>query len=168
MTLTQIDKSKAKELTDLLHRTYAPDRKKYKLNFKAATISEDEVIQHLKTTPTFAILTDDNRIIATASVRLPWSNNPSPYNLPHLGWIATDPDYKQRGYAKKIINQVINEYIVNQLRSPAVSIGTAKEHPWLVDFYQSLGFNYLEETKLFSDHTTVYLKKNLEDLNYGI
>ncbi len=153
------DKRQAIELVDLLHRAYAADVR-LGIHFGAATITESDVVMHIQTTPTF-VLRQENRIVATVSVRLPWSSNPGPYALPHLGWVATHPQFQHHGYAKQLIATVINDFIIKILAAPAVSLGTAVEHPWLQRTYQSLGFEPVATVRKFADHQTIYLVKTL-------
>jgi RimJ/RimL family protein N-acetyltransferase len=149
------------QLTNLLHRAYQADEK-LQIHFKAANITNEQVRQHIQTTPTFAIKSND-RIAATASVRLPWSTNPGPFDLPHLGWIATDPEFQHQGLAKKIIQFVIDDFVIQQLSAPAISLGTAVEHPWLQTAYRSIGFKQVDTVRMFSDHQTVFMIKVLND-----
>ena len=100
--------------------------------------------------------------VTTASLRLPWSKNPSPFALPHLGWVATHPDYQGRSLARMLIEEVIDEFVIKKLRAPAITLGTALEHPWLIKAYEKLGFVYLSEKQLFSDHKTIYMIKILD------
>ncbi|MGF0138479.1 hypothetical protein ACQRCU_02015 [Streptococcus alactolyticus] len=58
-----------------------------------------------------------------------------------------------------MISEIIDNYILKELKAPAVTLGTALEHPWLIDAYEKMGFRYLGEKSLFSDHKTVYLIK---------
>ncbi|MCS4488226.1 GNAT family N-acetyltransferase [Streptococcus sciuri] len=157
MTYQLLSDNFFEELTSLYHKAYA-ENEKLGIHFKAGTISTFEVSQAIQASPTF-IKTVDNRIVSTISVRLPWSENPGPFSLPHLGWIATDPEMQGHGYAKNLITEVIEEYIIKDLKAPAVTLGTALEHPWLIETYEKMGFQYLDEKQLFSDHKTVYLIK---------
>lgn len=154
----------AKKLQELLHQAYQGDEK-LGIHFGATTVSYQGVIEHLKSTPTFAVK-DGQQIIATVSVRLPWSNNPGPYALPHLGWVATNPAYQRQGKAKELIDWVIQEYVAKDLKAAAVSLGTALEHPWLRKAYQKLGFDEVETVRKFPDHQTVYLVKVLDEARY--
>jgi RimJ/RimL family protein N-acetyltransferase len=150
------DAKRAAKLTELLHTAYESDEK-LQIHFGAAKVTIDQVAQHILTTPTFVLENDDQTIIATTSVRLPWSSNPGPFKIPHLGWVATNPDYQHRGYAKTIISTVIDQFIQQTLKAPAVSLGTAAEHPWLQEAYQSLGFIHVDTVRKFPDHQTAYL-----------
>ena len=150
------DLSSAAELTQLLHNAYAADVN-LGIHFGASTITEAQVRDHILNTPTFVLQTDDGKIAATASVRLPWSDNPGPFTLPHIGWVATNPLYQHQGFAKQIITQVITHFVKDELHAPAVSLGTAVEHPWLQDFYHSIGFQTIDIVRKFQDHQTAYL-----------
>jgi predicted GNAT family N-acyltransferase len=169
LKLEKLTTKDALQLTNLLHIAYESDEK-LGIHFAAATISQEEVKKHLLLTPTFGYKDQTGNLISTISVRLPWSENPSPYFLPHIGWVATNPVYKHQGYAKKIIVTTVTKFIKNVLKSPAATLGTAIEHPWLKELYKSLGFVPFEEVRKHSDHKTVYLVKildrsNLENIN---
>lgn len=116
----------AEQLTPLLHRAYAADVK-LGIHFAASSVTVEDVRKHIESTPTFVLEDDDGTIIATTSVRLPWSDNPGPFGLPHLGWVATNPDYQQQGFSKEIINWVVTNYVQPALHTPAVTIGTAAD-----------------------------------------
>ncbi|MBO1148361.1 GNAT family N-acetyltransferase [Streptococcus thermophilus] len=148
------------QLTELFHTAYS-NNEKLGIHFKAATISSEEVEDHWLGQPMFTEKAD-GKIVTTASLRLPWSKNPSPFALPHLGWVATHPDYQGRSLARMLIEEVIDEFVIKKLRAPAITLGTALEHPWLIKAYEKLGFVYLSEKQLFSDHKTVYMIKILD------
>jgi predicted GNAT family N-acyltransferase len=154
------------QLTQLLHDAYQADEN-LGIHFKAADISEDVVKKHLDSTPTFGYIDDEGSLISTTSVRLPWSINPGPYFLPHIGWVATDSKHKHQGFAKNIILDVISKFVKSELKAPGVTLGTAVEHPWLKDFYISLGFIPFEEIRKYQNHKTVYLIKLLNENELG-
>jgi GNAT superfamily N-acetyltransferase len=151
----------APQLTALLHQAYAADVA-LGIHFGAATIEQVEVEHHIETTPTF-VIEENGDIVATVSVRLPWADNPGPFALPHLGWVATNPKYQHQGRAKHLINWVIEHYVQNELQAPAVSLGTALEHPWLGTAYEKLGFQRVDVVRKFPDHQTLYLVKTLDE-----
>lgn len=154
LKLTRPDQAAA--LTTLLHDAYLADEK-LQIHFGAAKVTEAQVAQHILTTPTFALIADNGALMATTSVRLPWSENPGPFKLPHLGWVATNPAYQHHGYAKTMISTVIEQVIQETLNAPAASLGTAVEHPWLQKAYESLGFVHVQTVSKFPDHQTAYL-----------
>ncbi|MGT2929800.1 GNAT family N-acetyltransferase [Streptococcus dentasini] len=159
--LVQAGLAEVVELKNLFQKAYA-DNEARGIHFAAATINEDDLQDHLYSTPIFVKTEPLGRIIASTAVRFPWSKNPGPYCLPHLGWIATLPAYQNQGLAKSLVMDVIDHYLSRQFRAPAVTLGTAKEHPWLIEAYERMGFTYLDEKQLFSDHKTVYLIKILD------
>lgn len=148
------------ELITLYHRAYAANED-LGIHFKAAKLSQAELTTHLQSQPIF-IKCENQKIVSTLGLRLPWSVNPGPYPLPHLSWVATDPQFQQKSYAKTLISDVIENYVIKELKAPAVTLGTAAEHPWLIKAYQKLGFHYLAECQLFPDHKTVYLIKIID------
>lgn len=165
MRFTRINDIKyAYDLTQLLHHAYQADEL-LNIHFKAASIRVDQVVDHLLTTPTFALLDSEDNILATVSVRLPWSSDPGPFALPHIGWVAVDPEHQHQGLAKEVIENVIQQFIQPKLQAPAVSLGTALEHPWLRVAYQNLGFQPVDTIRKFPDHQTVYMVKVFDSKN---
>lgn len=94
-------------------------------------------------------------------MRLPWGNNPGPFGVPHIGWLATHPDYKKQGLAIQLLNWVEKHILLQQLKVPFVTLGTAENHPWLSQFYLSQGFEEVGRADLIADHTTIYYRKIL-------
>lgn len=45
-----------------------------------------------------------------------------------------------------------------------MSLGTAKEHPWLVEMYERKGYVQAKEKHLAEDYTTVFLYKKLNEV----
>lgn len=154
------DIDRASELTDLLHQAYSSDEK-LGIHFGAAHVSEEDVEQHILHNPTFVAI-ENGEIAATVSFRLPWADNPGPFVVPHLGWVATNPNYQHQGHAKRLIEWVIKNYVQFEIDSPAVSLGTALEHPWLSHAYEKLGFKKVDVVRKFEDHQTLYLLKILD------
>ena len=49
-----------------------------------------------------------------------------------------------------------------KFKTPAVTLGTAKEHPWLPKMYESFGFKAYDQVHFRGkQHTTVLFKKDL-------
>ena len=55
------------------------------------------------------------------------------------------------------------EILTGQLRAPAVSLGTATNHPWLIEMYQKRGFVPMHQADLGKGHITLYMKKVLDE-----
>lgn len=92
---------------------------------------------------------------------MPWVKKPGPYGVPHLGWVSTRPEEKHKGYARKLFFLLEEQVLKEELRTPAVTLGTAAEHPWLVKMYESWGFETVETKTLpGNSHQTVYMKKS--------
>lgn len=154
-----IENTTVTEIQKLFHDSYQINEA-IGIHFEAATISREHLEEYLLTTALW-VTRKHKELVSTVAVRFPWSKNPSPFSLPHLGWIATAKNFQGQGSAKSLITSVIN-LLQDQYRVPAVTLGTAKEHPWLISAYEKLGFVYLSETQKFADHKTVYLIKVLD------
>ena len=154
--LTALD---AVEYQNLVHKAYKPVTA-LGINFAAATADLTSIETHLKTNFAYGLFID-NKLACTISLRLPWGNNPGPYGVPHIGWVATSPDYKKQGLAAKILAWVEREVLIKQLNVPFVTLGTAANHPWLSQFYIHYGFEEVGRADLTPDHTTIYYRKIL-------
>lgn len=152
------------ELRDLSLRAYASIRE-LGIHFAAAT-ADDALVRKNITENVCFYMKDGDAMVATASVRMPWSPHHGPYEIPHIWWVAVDPEYKRKGYASKILDFLENDYLMNQLHCPSVSLGTAKEHPWLAEMYLKRGYKPVGETNLGKGHITVYLEKLLLGKEY--
>jgi GNAT superfamily N-acetyltransferase len=148
----------------LIHRAYAPIRE-LGIHFLAADADLALIRQHVADHAVY-VLEMDGVMAATATIRFPWSSEPGPYGLPHLGWFATDPAYARRGLARKILHWLQAQVLVPQLHAPAISLGTAEEHPWLVAMYTALGFEPVDKKNLGRGHTTIYMRKVLDAKAY--
>ncbi|WP_156319342.1 hypothetical protein [Secundilactobacillus paracollinoides] len=90
----------AEKLTSLLHQAYAADVR-LGIHFAASSVTVENVRKHIESTPTFILEDDDGTIVATTSVRLPWSDNPSPFGLPHLAGLQPIPIISNKGFPNR-------------------------------------------------------------------
>ena len=70
----------------------------------------------------------------------------------------------QFSFMNKIIDlkSTAEELLKTQFKTPAVTLGTAKEHPWLPKMYESFGFKAYDKVHFRGkQHTTVLFKKDL-------
>ncbi|MFJ5623123.1 GNAT family N-acetyltransferase [Peribacillus loiseleuriae] len=130
------------------------------IHFSAATATKEEVVKHL-TENTAYVLEENGTFLSTISLRFPWGLNPGPLELPHIGWFATNPDYKRQGIGKKTLALLEEEVLKQQLKLPAVTLGTADNHPWLKEMYEKNGFVEIGQKDLGKGHITIYLRKIL-------
>ncbi len=154
-----LDEKDAEKFQRFLTAAYADDLQ-YGIRFQAAFATVEDVRKHLQGNLCY-ILEDDGEIISSCSLRMPWGPNPGPDVFPHLGWVSTHPDYKHRGFGSRMLDWVEQEILIKQLKSPAVTLGTAEEHPWLIEMYEKRGYVAYKKRRLHEDHVTVYMKKVL-------
>ncbi len=145
---------------ELMLAAYAPI-KALGIHFDAATADLARVTRHLAEHNVYALLVD-GKMVSSVTLRYPWGPLPGPFGLPHIGWFGAHPDYNGHGYGKKIQDWVEQEILVKQLKSPAVSLGTATSHPWLKDMYVKRGFQPMMEKELGKGHITLFMKKILD------
>ncbi|MBQ8920486.1 MAG: GNAT family N-acetyltransferase [Acidaminococcaceae bacterium] len=145
-----------------LTAAYADDLQ-YGIRFQAAFATVEDIKKHLAGNPCY-ILERDGEIISSCSLRMPWGPNPGPDVFPHLGWVSTHPRYKQQGFSSRMLDWVEQEILIKQFKAPAVTLGTAEEHPWLIRMYEKRGYVAYEKRRLHEDHVTVYMKKVLKEV----
>ncbi|MDF7671465.1 GNAT family N-acetyltransferase [Orbaceae bacterium ESL0721] len=167
MIIKAINHSDAKPYLALLHRAYK-QTSALGIHFAAATANLALIHRHISANAIYAIQ-KEGKLISTLMIRYPWGDNPGPYGLPHLGWFATDPDYARQGLGGELLMWVEAHILQNILKAPAVTLGTAKNHPWLIKMYERHGFRQIGEADLGLGHKTIYLKKILtESDNFNI
>ena len=147
------------EYAALVHDAYQADGE-LGIDFAAVTLPEEKLIRGLILNPTYGLFIE-GRLVSAITLRMPWVKKPGPYGVPHLGWVSTRPEEKHKGYARKLFFLLEEQVLKEELRTPAVTLGTAAEHPWLVKMYESWGFETVEtKTRPGNTHQTVYIKKS--------
>jgi len=149
----------AEELLALTLRAYAPIRE-LGIHFAAATADLALVKNNIYNHACY-VLEEDGQIQATVSLRMPWGPQPGPFGLPHIWWFAVDPDIGKKGVGSALLTWVEEGIIRDTLKAPAVSLGTADEHPWLSAIYERRGYVRAGEANLGRGHTTIYFRKEL-------
>lgn len=144
----------------LVHDAYQLDER-LGVHFAAARADRNRVLTHLARNPTW-LLVDGNEPLAAASLRMPWGPNPGPWSVPHYGWIVTRPERARQGLARRVMGHIEQQVLGVDLLAPAVSLGTATEHPWLGQAYLKLGFRLVKQVDLGLGHLTDYYLKALD------
>ena len=148
----------------LLHAAYS-EIKDLGIHFDAATADLTAMTQHLNNHAVYGMFENDI-LIASVTLRYPWSQQPGPFGLPHIGWFATAPTHRGQNLGKKILDWFENTILLQQLRAPAYSLGTAESHPWLVNYYQTLGFTAVTKKDLGKGHITIFMQKIIDQQRY--
>lgn len=149
----------APALLDLSLRAYEPIRQ-LGINFAAATADLALVEKNIRENLCF-VMEEDGKIVSTISARMPWGPSPGPFGVPHLWWFASEPDAGRKGIGREMISWCEETIIRDTLKSPAVSLGTADKHPWLIDMYKRRGYEIEGSKDLGKGHITIYMKKIL-------
>ncbi|GIO07625.1 putative N-acetyltransferase YxeL [Brevibacillus reuszeri] len=150
----------AEELLALTLRAYAPIRE-LGIHFAAATADLALVQKNIHNHACY-VLEEDGQIQATVSLRMPWGPQPGPFGLPHIWWFAVDPAISKKGIGSALLTWVEEVIVRDTLKAPAVSLGTAEEHPWLSAIYERRGYVRAGEANLGRGHTTIYFRKELQ------
>ena len=154
-----LEENDIEEFHRFLTAAYAEDLQ-YGIYFQAAFATITDITTHLINNLCY-VMEQDGIIISSCSMRMPWGPNPGPEIFPHLGWVSTRPEYKHQGFGSKMLDWVEQEILIKQMKAPAVTLGTAEEHPWLIRMYEKRGYVAFEKRRLHEDHITVYMKKIL-------
>ena len=144
----------------LMHAAYAPV-KALGIRFDAATASRDQALRHLQSHGVYALYANGD-MVSSVTLRYPWGPLPGPFGLPHIGWFGAHPDYPGQHFGRQVQDRLEQEILIGQLRAPAVSLGTATNHPWLKEMYLKRGFQPMHTTDLGKGHITLYMKKVLD------
>jgi GNAT superfamily N-acetyltransferase len=151
----------AEQLLDVTYRAYALIRE-LGLQWPAAT-ADLALIEDNITTNECYVLEVDGTIVATITLSKEEEiKKISP--LPFIKWFATHPDFSNKGYGGRLLDWVEENIIAGQLGSSAVTLATAKKHPWLVQMYERRGYErFLELDQQNGDGIMYLLKKTLTD-----
>lgn len=146
-------------LLDLSLRAYEPIRR-LGIHFAAATADLALVEKNIRNNMCF-VMEEEGRLLSTISARMPWGPTPGPFGVPHLWWFASDPDAGRKGIGREMITWAEEILLRDRLKSPAVSLGTADKHPWLIDMYKRRGYTVEGSKDLGRGHLTIFMKKIL-------
>ncbi len=137
--------------------------KDYPISFEAMHATKETALTWFAAHPTYGMF-DQGRLTSAISLRMPWGPLPGPKKVPHIGWFVTHPAFQGLGYAKKLLAALEETILKKQLKTPSITLGTAKEHPWLVKMYEGLGFVPFDTVRLpGKQHHTVYMEKQLKN-----
>ncbi len=131
------------------------------IRFDAATASLEQTTLHLNQHGVYALY-DSGTMVATVTLRYPWGSLPGPIGLPHIGWFAADPRCSGKNYGHQVLEHLETEIVSAQLRAPAMTLGTALNHPWLVEMYLKWGYQCLHTADLGKGHITQFMLKVLD------
>lgn len=161
--LTLVGPERLEEYQRLLRAAYA-ENERLGVHFRAATADSDEVDAHLRENLAYGFDDDGGRLLGTVSLRMPWGPNPGHLGLPHIGWLATDPARARTGIARTMVEALVQQVLREQLHAPAVSLGTAQDHPWLGSYYRRLGFEPVGSYDLGLGHITDFYVRPVDPI----
>ncbi|MBJ7223078.1 MULTISPECIES: GNAT family N-acetyltransferase [unclassified Brenneria] len=136
------------------------------INFSAAHADIEMVRNHIASHGVY-VMEKEGKMVSSFTIRYPWGPEPGPYGLPHLGWFATHPEHKKQGLGKQMMAWLEQTILIDQLKAPAVSLGTAQNHPWLIEMYKHYGFREVGQTDLGKGHLTIWMEKILDAQLYN-
>jgi len=150
----------AEQLLDITYRAYQLIRE-LGLQWPAAT-ADLALIQDNVTTNDCYVLEINGAIVAT--ITLSKSNEVKTLtDLPFIKWFAVDPYHSGKGLGGKLLDWIEEKVIHDKLGASAVTLATAKKHPWLVQMYERRGYErFLEIDSQNGDGIMYLMKKSLK------
>ncbi|MED4452376.1 GNAT family N-acetyltransferase [Metabacillus fastidiosus] len=145
----------AEVLLDLTLKAYEPIRR-LNIKFPAAT-ADLQLVKENITKHSCYVLENEGVIVATISIR----KFEEVTDLPCVWWLAVDPAYKKQGFGSKILRYVEEAILRDQLKAPAVALGTSDQHPWLIPMYERNGYERFYEQDYGESGKGVFLRKIL-------
>lgn len=158
----QVREDEVETYQALMHAAYAPTLA-MGIKFDAATADLAKTLGHLQSHGVYALYAN-GVMVSSITVRYPWGPLPGPFGLPHIGWFAAHPDFPGLQYGRQVQDRLEHRILVEKLRAPAVSLGTATSHPWLIEMYKNRGFQLMHTADLGKGHITQYMKKVLDEV----
>lgn len=156
---------RAEEFATLLRAAYRSNLD-LGVRFHASEATDEEIERHLRENLAYGLEDEQGALLGTVSLRTPWGPNPGYFGLPHVGWLATDPAHAGKGLGRRLMRALEQQVLIGQLHAPAVSLGTAQEHPWLGAFYLRLGYERVGARDLGLGHVTDFYIRPLDHAAY--
>lgn len=146
----------AEQLVDIIHRAYHLIRE-LGLHWPAATADLALVQDNIRSNACY-VLEKNGAIVATVT-RSKSDEISKQTGIPFIKWFAADPDYRGQGYGGQLLDWVEEHVIHGQLGATAVTLATAKKHPWLVQMYEQRGYEVFKELDGQQGDGIMYLLK---------
>ncbi|MDP4319596.1 GNAT family N-acetyltransferase [Staphylococcus aureus] len=163
MTKTMIrlaSEQDAEKLQQLMHEAFTPLRE-VGIDWPSVNANLDAVKENIDKNTTF-VMTIDDEIISTITVRYPWGSVKSISGYPFVWWFATNPEYEGKGYGSQLLTYVEEAFLRDTLKSAAVTLGTsARLHPWLLKIYEKRGYEIYSEHENDDGDLGVIMRKVL-------
>ena len=134
--------------------------KDYPISFDAIDFTEEESKEWIENYPVYGLYID-GQLVSSITFCMPWVKYSTPDKYPHIAHFVTAPAFKGKGYAREVLGYA-EELLKEQFKTHIVTLGTAKEHPWLPKMYESFGFTAYDKVHFRGkQHTTILFKKEL-------
>ncbi|HCZ8330896.1 TPA: GNAT family N-acetyltransferase [Staphylococcus aureus] len=163
MTKTMIrlaNENDAEVLHQLMHEAFTPLRE-LGIDWPSVNANLDAVKENIDKNTTF-VMTIDDEIISTITVRYPWGSVKSISGYPFVWWFATNPEYEGKGYGSQLLTYFEEAFLRDTLKSAAVTLGTsARLHPWLLKIYEKRGYEIYSEHENDDGDLGVIMRKVL-------
>lgn len=157
------------EIFILMREAYAPIRE-LGISFPAAKADIEMVRENIQDNACY-ILEEDKEIIATITIRFPWStwiNKPMRLDIPYLCWFAVKPNRKNQRIGAQLLQWTEEVMIRDTLKASAVALASMNTHPWLIEMYERNGYKPFFEEDFGAAGKTIYMQKSLTSNNIEI
>lgn len=81
--------------------------------------------------------------------------------LPFVKWFAVHPNEQGKGYGDRLLSWVEQTIIRDKLGAPAVTLGTAEKHPWLLPMYKRRGYESIRTVDPGNGDGTMHLLRKV-------
>lgn len=127
----------AERLREVTYEAYSLIRE-LELKWPAANADLDQIRDNITQNECY-VLEADGIIVATITLSKT-DEVKAITDLPFIKWFAVHPSEQGKGYGDKLLNWIENTIIRDKEGAPAVTLGTAEKHPWLLPMYQRRGY----------------------------
>ncbi|MFM9277429.1 GNAT family N-acetyltransferase [Paenibacillus jiagnxiensis] len=127
----------AERLQALIFEAYATIRE-LELHWPAANANLEQIQENISQNECY-VLEADGTIVATITLSK-GDDVKHITDLPFIKWFAVDPAEQGKGYGGRLLDWVEKHIIRDKLGAPAVTLGTAEKHPWLLPMYERRGY----------------------------
>ncbi|MFD1953060.1 GNAT family N-acetyltransferase [Paenibacillus thailandensis] len=127
----------AERLREVIHEAYALIRE-LKLHWPAANAGLAQIRDNIAQNECY-VLEVNGTIVATITLSKT-DQITKETGLPFVKWFAVHPSEQGKGYGDKLLTWMEQSVIRDKLGAPAVTLGTAEKHPWLLPMYKRRGY----------------------------
>ncbi|MGO4108267.1 GNAT family N-acetyltransferase [Paenibacillus sp. YAF4_2] len=150
----------AERLREVTYEAYSLIRE-LELKWPAANADLDQIRDNIIQNECY-VLEADGTIVATITLSKT-DEVKAITDLPFIKWFAVHPSEQGKGYGDKLLTWVENTIIRDKVGVPAVTLGTAEKHPWLLPMYQRRGYESIRSFDAGNGDGPMHLLRKIVD-----